>query len=74
MNYKRSHSLLLLYYLLIIRSTKYNQKILKLWIQEEKNMMLLSDFLFLLIAGLVSLYPINKIVKYRDRKKGEIKK
>jgi hypothetical protein len=30
----------------------------------------IERFLVLLIAGLVSLYPINKIVKYRDRKKG----
>ncbi len=33
-------------------------------------MVIITDFLLLLITGLVSLYPINKLVKYRDRKKG----
>jgi hypothetical protein len=37
---------------------------------EIKNMMM-TDLLFLLITGLVSLYPVTRLVKYRDRKKGE---
>jgi hypothetical protein len=39
-------------------------------IKSDKIMMILTDFLFLLITGLVSLYPVSRIVKYRDRKKG----
>jgi hypothetical protein len=30
--------------------------------------MIVLDFLFLLMTGLLSLYPISKLVKYRDRK------
>lgn len=30
----------------------------------------MTDFLFLFITGLVSLYPVNRLVKYRDIKKG----
>ena len=32
--------------------------------------MILTDFLFLLVTGLVSLYPVSRLVKLRDRKKG----
>jgi hypothetical protein len=34
----------------------------------NKNMIVL-DFLFLLITGLLSLYPVSKLVKYRDKRK-----
>lgn len=33
--------------------------------------MIVFDFLFLLITGLISLYPVSKLVKYRDRRKME---
>lgn len=42
--------------------------------EQRMMMMLLFDFLFLLIARLVSLCPINKIVKIRDRKTGQNEK
>jgi hypothetical protein len=32
-------------------------------------MMILPDFLFWLITGLLSLYPVSKLVKYRDSRK-----
>lgn len=31
--------------------------------------MILPDFLFWLITGLLSLYPASKLVKFRDRRK-----
>ena len=50
-------------------SSKYN--IIKKYLDDRRyynKEMILTDFLFLLITGLVSLYPINRLIKYRDRK------
>jgi len=32
-----------------------------------------ADLLLLVITGLVSLFPVSKLVKYRDKRKEEIK-
>ena len=34
-----------------------------------KIMVTAADLLLLVITGLVSLYPVSRIVKYRDKKK-----
>jgi hypothetical protein len=40
----------------------------------KKKKMILTDFLFLLITGLVSIYPVNKLRMYWDRKRRYNKK
>lgn len=36
-----------------------------------KQMLTAADLLLLVITGLISLFPVSRIVKYRDKKKGE---
>ena len=36
-----------------------------------KQMVTAADLLLLVITGLVSLYPVSRLVKYRDKKKEE---
>ena len=32
--------------------------------------MILTDLLFLLVTGLASIYPVNWLIRYWDKKKG----
>ncbi len=36
-----------------------------------KQMLTAADLLLLVITGLISLFAVSRIVKYRDKKKGE---
>jgi hypothetical protein len=38
-------------------------------IRDTPVKMTTTDLLLLVITGLVSLYPVSRLVKYRDRKK-----
>ena len=37
---------------------------------KDNKEMIASDLLILVITGLVSIYPVSRLIKYRDKKKG----